>query len=308
MNSKNILINKKVLQTPEFIPSITSVKNYWNYNLLLEFLSSQQISNFMISAYDIFYLDKKTIQKLIYNLRNQIQLVFFDSGAFEYYNLVYPRKWNCAMQLDLIKRINTDVVVSLDSISNNELDPEIFENDNENYNFIRNSLQDSSVFYEFVLQGKKIEIIKKQLNKLVIDKKLLAFCIPEKNLGLSFQSRKEKLTKILDLIKKNYGYDEILFHLMGCSYPKFLFEYAKMGVDLFDGLHWHDSIYNPENNSLLDFSELLNINCNCEFCEAYRKVINETNNNSEDSYFHYALSHNLMQYKTKMNKIREGVF
>ena len=46
-------IRDKVLDSPEFIPALTSVKCSSNYLNLLEYLQNQSISHFMISAYDI---------------------------------------------------------------------------------------------------------------------------------------------------------------------------------------------------------------------------------------------------------------
>lgn len=304
MIKKNLIINKKVLQTPEFIPSVTTAKNFQNYFHLLDYITSQRISHCMISAYDLYYLEKPKRDKIIKNNSTNFNLIFLDSGAFEIYNSNSPKLWNIKNLIENSKSLNVDIIVSLDTIRNREKD--ISNEDIEFYNQLKESLESFPFFYEFVLQGKEINEIKKQLDKIEIGKKMLAFCVPERNLGYSEKKRKEKLKEIIDLIKNEYGYNDILFHLMGSSYPSLIIDYSKLGVDLFDGIRWTDSIFDYDNKQLKDISELQTLECNCEFCNEYRNIIHRNQFDYDDLYMYYALSHNLYQYKMLMNNLRKN--
>lgn len=64
-------------------------------------------------------------------------------------------------------------------------------------------------------------------------------------------------------------------------------------------------LYNPINNEFIDFSNLLNINCKCTFCNDFKNNINKCENFLENYYMYYALSHNLYNYKLLMKNIRK---
>ena len=92
---------------------------------------------------------------------------------------------------------------------------------------------------------------------------------------------------------------------MGCSYPSSIVKYSNLGIDLFDGIHWQDMIFNPKNHEFIDFSNLMDIDCKCKYCRDFKKVINKNENFLENYYMYYALSHNLYNYKLLMRKIRK---
>lgn len=299
MTKKTMIIRNKIIQTPEFIPSLTTIKNFANYDIALNFLYSQEINHMMVSAYDLFYLQSKP--SFLGNNKEKEGLIFFDSGAFEIYNSHNPNKWSLTQLIDIVNKFNPDIVVSLDNIDFNEKSSDL---EQYNYDKLRETFKRNTIFYEFVLQGRNLKEINNQLNKIDIDKNLLAICIPERNLGNEFKKRRENLEIILKLIRKEYGFDEVFFHLMGCSYPKFLSIYSKMGVDLFDGVHWNDSLFDNKRKCLRDFSELLLINCDCFYCNKYKDIVKNNRKKSEYYYNHFVYGHNLIQYKEYMKNIR----
>lgn len=302
INKKLSLINNKILETPEFIPSLTSIKRYTRYIDLLTYLCYQKITHFMISAYDLYYLESQIPNELYTQISNRDGLTFLDSGAFEIYTGIFPKDWNNELLLETTEKINPDIVVSLDHICENPKNS--FLEDLSKYDNMRNRLKDNRQFYEIVIHGGDIETIKFFLDNLEIDKKLLAICIPERNLGNSFNTRYDKLKTLIQLIKKDYGLEELLFHLMGCSHPLLLKEYAKLGVDLFDGIHWHDSLFVPEKIDFTDLSRLMNIKCSCRYCNRLREIRKINKKEFEHFYIYYALSHNLLNFKNLMKEIR----
>ena len=103
-----------------------------------------------------------------------------DSGAFEIYTAVFSNEWNNDLLIKTTKEINPDIVVSLDHICVDPKSPCLV--DLSNYNVMRNKLKENQQFYEIVIHGNRISTIKSFLDNLELDKKLLAICIPERNL------------------------------------------------------------------------------------------------------------------------------
>lgn len=304
INQKKILINNKVLETPEFIASLTSIKRYSNYFDLISYLTYQKISHFMISAYDLYYLKTEIPIEIYTQISKSNMLSFMDSGAFEIYTAVFSNDWNNDLLIETTKEINPDIIVSLDRIC---VDPKSsFLEDLSNYNFMRDKLKENQQFYEIVIHGSHISIIKSFLDNLELDKKLLAICIPERNLGNSFNVRYENLQSILHLIKEEYGFTELLIHLMGCSHPVLIKKYAELGVELFDGIHWHDSLFIPSKAEFTDLSRLMDINCLCKYCNKLRDIRKINKKDFENYYMYYLLSHNLFHFKNLMKNIRRG--
>ncbi|MFW9972056.1 MAG: hypothetical protein ACFFDF_17840 [Candidatus Odinarchaeota archaeon] len=296
-------LRNKMLETPEFIPSLTSVKTCFNYLNLLDFLSNQSISHYMISAYDLYLYKDKVSDMSFVNPEERNTIFFMDSGAFEIHNNITSIKWNDDLLINTALNFNPDILISLDYISSENkvnLNKEL-----ENYEFIRKKLKDSNQFYSLVMHPTKTKDVSKFLNDLNIDKKLFSICIPERNLGFSFTKRIEKLKEIIKVIKDDYCFDQLLVHLMGCSYPSSIIKYANLGIELFDGIHWQDMLYNPINNEFTDFSNLIDVNCKCKYCNEFKNNINKSENFLEKYYMYYALSHNLYNYKLLMKKIRK---
>ncbi|MFW9877441.1 MAG: hypothetical protein ACFFG0_30515 [Candidatus Thorarchaeota archaeon] len=235
MNSIFRLSNRG-LKTPEFIPSLTSVKTSYNYLNLLEFLSNQLISHYMISAYDLYHYKDRVSNLNFVEPQKRSTIFFMDSGAFEIYNNLNSKKWNNNLLIQTALSFNPDVLVSLDYIrSENKV---TVYKELENYQAVRKNLKDTNQFYSIVMHYTKTNQITRFLNHLDIDKKLFSICIPERNLGFSFSNRYQKLQEIIKVIRFDYGFDQLLIHLMGCSYPSSIINYSNLGVDLFDGIHW----------------------------------------------------------------------
>jgi len=299
------LINKKVLETPEFIPSLTSIKCSSSYLKLLIYLINQKISHFMISAYDLYYIQSKITNPQIEQIQKNKSLFFLDSGAFEAFHGFFSKNWNKDLLINTAKILNPDILVSLDNININSNNS--FLEDLKNYDNMRYKLQENNQFYEIIIQERKIEKIKLFLENLEIDKKLLAICVPERNLGNAYKTRYKTLKTIIELIKRDFGYEEVLFHLMGCSNPLLIINYSKLGVDLFDGIHWNDSLYLPNNNKFTDLCQLFEIDCSCDYCKELIKIKKNNQEDFEKFYIYYALSHNLEQFKNLMKNIRNGM-
>ncbi|MHA1314089.1 MAG: hypothetical protein ACTSRB_09300 [Candidatus Helarchaeota archaeon] len=298
-------INGKKIEIPFFIPALTTVRNFHSYSNLLKVLIERNVSNFMISAYDVYsFLEEGKKHFFDFLKNNSKSIIFLDSGAYETYYLQKKNSWNNRKLIRVVNEIKPDVIVSLDLISNepqSKIDFTI-----KNYEEIRKRVKDDKFLFEIVIQDIELDKIQKYLNKLPIDEKLLAICFPERNLGFSFTKRIKTLEKIVDLLKTNGWYSKVLIHLMGCSDPQLIKEYVKYGIDIFDGVHWQDSTAHHKNYHLIDYSRLLELECNCEYCSEFRKIIKNDIEMLEKHYNYYNLNHNLTFYADFMKMIRES--
>lgn len=285
---------------PIFIPALTIVKNMHNYEELLNLLLNSETESIMLSAFD---LSKKfnDLNPLVEEIKNHREKVFFlDSGGFEKFNIPYFNgDWKIDDLISIIEKIRPDIIVAYDKIVNN-IEQAKSDIISSFLNTIKLSEKMVSVEkkFEVVIHSQDIEKIFSILQDLKeYDKNIYAISIPERNLGYSINIRLVLVKQITNYIKNNLNWKNIHIHLMGCSDPLLMIEYAHLGIDIFDGVHWQDLIINPLNNMFQDYSNLLNINCKCPYCTKFGDLINQNYNYEEEFYNYYAINHNLYFYK-----------
>ena len=83
-------------------------------------------------------------------------------------------------------------------------------------------------------------------------------------------------------------------------------KYSALGVELFDGIHWQDSLFNPSKTDFTDLSRLMDIDCSCQYCNKLRDIRKINKKEFENLYMYYTLSHNLFHFKVLMKNIRSG--
>jgi len=283
-----------------FIPALTSIKTTKKYEDMLNFLVSMQYPSYMISAYDLYYQPsfelKSKFFKIINENRNNKKL-FLDSGGFEVGNSLKSSKWSLDLLAEVANTIKPDVLVAYD-----EINSPINKNINKSIQFFKDTkrlITYKPVCYEIIIHSNDIKEIENYfdyfLEKVNLDD-IFAICIPERELGHSFGRRCEKLIEIIPLFKKRFLKYQIKFHLMGCSNPLAIKKYQSLGVGVFDGVHWQDTLIEPGTYNLMDDSWLSEITCDCKACLKYKEY-NKKNQDITESYYNYfVLSHNMEIY------------
>jgi len=294
-------MKKFKINYPIFIPAITSVKNMHNYEGLIKIILNGINKAFMLSALDLKFnfINLNEILKDFNNRKNKI--FFLDSGGFEKYHLSYfKKKWLVEDLISVIIKYKPDIIVAYDEIlPNNELNDPI-PNFLETIKLIENEIPKEKNF-EIVIHASDINQIFLTINNLrEYEKFLFAICIPERNLGNSIRTRFMKIEQICNYIKNKIEWKEIKIHLMGCSDFLHMIKYAKLGIDIFDGVHWQDLIINPATKMFQDYSSLLTVDCRCPYCLEFKQKINENYGYEEIMYNYYALNHNLFYYNSFM--------
>lgn len=294
-------MNDSINKFPTFLPSITSVKNFHNYFELVDIVLESEIEAFMLSALDIAYLynnEPEALKDIIKRAKSKI--LFLDSGGFEKHNIpYYNENWEIPDLIVIAEKIKPDIIVAFDIIS------KLYHNNNKNeLSLFKKTLKLAERIiniekkFEIIIHSFNIEEIFVCLQKLKeYNEYIYAIGIPERNLGASIRVRLLKIKQISNFVKNSLKWHDIHLHLFGCSDPSNLTEYSKIGIEIFDGVHWQDLIINPSDGKFQDYSNLLNIKCDCFYCMKFKELINENYNYEEEFYDYYAINHNLNFYK-----------
>jgi len=252
----------------------------------------------MLSALDLaHYYNKKPeiIEEIKERLKNKI--FFLDSGGFEKFNIPhFEENWEVHDLIMIIEKVQPNLIVAFDVISNFYKKKEL--------SLFRKTLQLADGIinvekkFEVIIHSFNLGEIFQCLQKLKeYDTYIYAIGIPERNLGNSIKVRYSKIKQISNYIKNSLKWHGIHLHLFGCSDPSNMIEYSKIGIEIFDGVHWQDLIIDPLNKSFLSFSNLLKLKCECSYCLEFKKKINENYEYEENYYNFYAINHNLEIYK-----------
>ncbi len=294
---ENFKLTNLLENFPLFIPSITSIKNFHNYLELFKIILESNTKAIMISALDINYYLKKEPKSIIKFIdRSKNKFIFLDSGGFEKHNIpYYNEKWEINDLILVAEKIQPNILVAFDIIHNyyksrNYEDISLFVKTLE----LADGRFDTKKKFEVIIHSFNLEEIFNTINDLKnYDKYLYAIGIPERNLGNSIRTRMSKVKRIVNYIKNSLKWNTIYFHLFGCSDPLDMIKYSKLGVDIFDGVHWQDLIINPLNYTFFSYSNLMKLNCKCSYCKKFHEMINRNYDYEENNYNFYAINHNL---------------
>lgn len=290
--SFTIETSRKVLKTPFFFPSISTVKTnhkIWDYFNLLKKVS---YPGFLISSYDIYKDEKKELLiKEISEISEMSIFTLMDSGNYEsYWN--NDAEWTIKQFESILKEITVDLCLSFD----------VFWEDGKNIQeHIKETIKYTAITASMQKLGTTIPIIHSDpenfpqiVNGVVEGISPQIIGITERELGASLIERGMNLKKIRDELDKIRT--EVPIHLLGTGNPISLLVYTLCGGDLFDALEWCKNVVNPENGHLYHFAQKDLIKCNCKACRL-----------DNIPYHLQTMSHNLIFYETFTEEIRQAI-
>jgi len=251
MQLHKIQLNNKVLQLPNFIPSISSIKTNYHPIDYLKLLVTLEYPAYLISAYDVCYSFNSHLNEFnslldISNKHNQI--IFLDSGNYEYFWNLPFNPWTDSIYYKKLENLKIDFAFSFDGsgidnsynsdiICNRILEQEAFSGNSIVIPIIKVSASK--------LEGIVIDIVKK------IDPVILA--IPERVLGNGIMERCTTLKKIRNNLNSLGKYYPI--HLLGTGNPRSILLYILAGADSFDGLEWCQTFIESKTGLLYHFHQ-----------------------------------------------------
>lgn len=277
----------KVKNRPIFYPSVSSIaKNKLTALEHIEVLIALKYPNFLISAYDIFYLnqeEKKRFEELkLEVIKNKIDIII-DSGMYEKI-WKQDKSWSFQNYYQTIDSIKYNFVFNYDTYINpldNPLDKIIASIKSSN---ITNLIP--------VLHTNSIEDLPNLCFEIAKFEEVKIIAIPERELGNGIIEGINTIIQIREQLSSLEKYTKI--HLLGTGNPLSILLYSAFGVDSFDGLDWCQMVVNHEDASLhhslqLDFFA---------YQSNYGKI-------DELSYTTRAFAHNLEFYLNWMSDINQ---
>jgi queuine/archaeosine tRNA-ribosyltransferase len=243
------LVNKKLI-LPNFIPSISSIKTNYHPVDYLRILNKIGYPNYLISAYDIYYSFNSYInefEKLINESNEKGQIIFLDSGNYEYFwNKFNP--WHKTLYYRKLKKFRVDFSFSFDGkvIDNQNIVDSVCERVLEQENFAGSSIVIP------IVQVSNTSIID---NVFEVAEKLDPFiiAIPERILGDGILKRSKMIKSIRHKLNSTGKYYPL--HLLGTGNPRSILAYIYAGADCFDGLEWCQTFVEPNTGILYHFQQ-----------------------------------------------------
>lgn len=287
MKIQTIQLNNKILQLPNFIPSISSIKTNFHPIDYIKLLVQIKYPTYLISAYDVCYSFNSHLDEfnsILELSEKNDQMIFLDSGNYEsFWNRFNP--WTDSLYYKRLENLKVDFSFSFDGAisDHNNYSSEICDRVLKQETFAGNSIV--------------IPIVKSSNKKLVetvveVVKKIdpVFIAIPERILGEGILERCKQLKNIrskLDSLGKYYP-----IHLLGTGNPRSILLYIFAGADCFDGLEWCQTFVEPNTGILYHFQQ----------ADLFLE-----NLNTEINYTTKVLVNNLEFFNSFINKIHKSI-
>lgn len=282
----------KILRTPFFFTSLSTIKNNDKVYNLFQILKKASYPGILISSYDIYHDDKRDkLIKEVSKTTEESVFTFLDSGNYEaYWN--NDKEWNITKLESILKYINVDFSFSFDVFWEENKDIDRHVEETISYSAITAGMQRTGTTIPIIhSNSKKFPII---VRKVVEGINPQIIGIPERELGDNLLERAMTLNRIRDEMNKIEK--AIPIHLLGTGNPISLLIYAICGADLFDGLEWYKYAVYPRTGHIYHYSQRDLIDCDCVAC-----------NNIELPYPLQTLGHNLIFYENFTEEIRQAI-
>jgi len=287
----SIDLSRKVLKSPFFFPSISTVKTNFGVNDYFQILKNSGYPGFLVSAYDVSKYEKRSqLIKEISALTENSMFTFMDSGNYESY-WHGDSNWDIKKFMNILKDVSVDFAFSFDIF---------WEEGMKTEQYIKSVIENTAITTSAQSMGETVPLIHGTPNNL--DKIALGIIeginpqiigITERELGSGLFERAETLKKIRMTIDKTDR--DVIIHLLGTGNPISLLLYSLCGADFFDALEWCKTVVNPNNGHLHHFVQKDIFECNCKVCK------------SKIDYPIQTMGHNLVFYKSYMEEIRTAI-
>lgn len=290
-STNGLPVRGKVLETPIYFPSISSLKtgsiDTIDYFQILKNLYPY----FLISAYDIYNSDSrpKLIKQLQKNFKEDGPIVLLDSGNYESFWL-QDKSWTVARFEQILSAEVCDLAFCFD----NQFPKGVAENVDWIRKSVTRSQKKTKTASVIPIVHASDKLLSKTVTQLYAKHNFVIVSVAERNLGAGLFERVKTITNLRkDLNSLGYY---VFIHVLGTGNPLSLLLLSYAGADSFDGLEWCQTVVNSKTCLLYHFQQRELVNDNCEFCSS----------NSLD-YSLATFGHNLKFYNFWMTKIRQSI-
>ena len=243
---KSMTINEIDIETPLYIPSISSVGLKVHVNTMIKIIVNLSFPRLLISCYDLYNdeVDGNLNAFKFIEDYNKKKVLLLDSGYYEsYWNK--DETWDFDKYKFVIDKYDCDIYSSFDYVPNTTNYEIIYKNHEKN---ILNSYNEnkSAVFmpifhsFDFKKLQRLIDEFLKEYKYMI---KMIA--ISERELGSELNQTLSNINKIRNII--NNEDEDIILHILGCGHPQLMLIYTYFGADSFDSRDWAKRVNNREN-------------------------------------------------------------
>ena len=297
-----IRLKGKTLSTPTYFPAISSYGIKIPLSYLVYLLANYSYPRILVSAYDIFHADEREKKALFSGMRKYDRIsrrrkkgfFFLDSGIYESSWYGDPH-WNIDSYKTLVSKVKFDFYSSFDVIPKGR-------NKKRDKKFIEQTFANTVASRAFSNKGQLVAILHGRTPDYLISmvKEFVrthpnlcdTVAVPERDCGKSILERAATIVEVRKILNDNDNRN--LLHVLGCGDPMSILVYSFCGADVFDSLDWYEHVINRDTLSVMDFSQLDLLNCECTACKIC------ANGNYEDR----VLLHNLYFYQKFMEDIQ----
>lgn len=286
-----IEMNGKSIETPLFVPAVSSMKASWEISEYIDLIRRIGYSAFLVSAYDIHkHKNKEALTKHLSEKGNK-QIFFLDNGNFEAY-WYRDNTWAFGKFKDILDISYPDFSFSFDIFWNKGTS--LSRHIKETTTSIAKTAGEQKSGVTIALIHSKSEEFPEVTRKIIDNISPEIIAIPERELGSGVFEKAQTIKNVrfeLDKTKQN-----VPIHVLGAGNPISILIYTLCGADMYDALDWSNVFVNPNSAQFLNFSQKDLVDCECEACRL-RNI----------PYEYQVMSHNLLFYLSFLDDIRNAV-
>lgn len=243
----------KVIATPCFFPSISSIKTNLVPADYLEFLVSIGFPHLLISAYDIHHAssaDRSTIEDMLARAYEGGIIILLDSGNYESF-WRQDGTWNIESFEEICRTMPSHLTFCFDNqdppCSARAIAEDVVAR------VIRTAGVSSKGTVLPIIHAPK-DLLPEVAVEVVDLLHPIMVAVPERELGEGMVERTETIIRIRSAMNRTGYYCPL--HLLGTGNPLSILVYATCGADSFDGLEWCQTCVHHTTATLYHFQQL----------------------------------------------------
>ncbi len=290
----SVIMDHNNLETPFFVPAISSIKSNFELEESLELIDSTGYPGYLVSAYDLYHAGgqrRTSLLDAISKSTAEKAITFLDSG---YYEAFWYRDsdWSFDHFESVLGKVDVDFSFSFDVFwdKGKPLDKHL----KESITTIAKTAGVQRIGTTIPLLHSEAAHFPEVAKRIVENIGPEVIGVPERELGSSIFER-AKTVRLLRTALDETG-RRILLHLLGTGNPVSILVYSLCGADTFDGQEWSQTVVDPGSAHLFHFIQKDLIDCSCSAC-SIRDI----------AYHLQTMSHNLVFYRDFTKQIREAI-
>jgi queuine/archaeosine tRNA-ribosyltransferase len=284
----------KAIETPLFVPAISSTKANWKILQYVELIDNIGYPAFLLSAYDYHGLNKsqkEKLQNVISKYLSKQAFLFLDNGNYEA-SWFKDKTWSFGRLKTVLESINPDFCFSFDVFWSKNSNCE--NSSKKTATAIAKTASMQKTGSTIALFHSTPSVFPRIIRQVLDDINPEIIAVPERELGFGLFERAGTIKNIRFEINKTHK--KVPIHILGTGNPLSILVYTLCGADSYDALDWSSTFIDPKNGRQYPFCQKDLVDCTCAACRI-KKI----------PYDYQVMAHNLIFYQAFLNKIRKSM-